>query len=744
MARGQEPSLFHGRLRGTVARVVFENRRTGWAVVHFAPDDGGLVTVVGPLAPVFPGECVEVEGEWETDRRYGRQFRARVGMPAEPQSENGARRYLASGVIPGIGPELARRLVECFGTETLRVLDDEPERLLSVRGIGAKRLEQIKAAWLEKTAQRQARIFLHGHGLGAALAEKVVRTWGEETIHRVKSDPYALAREVRGIGFRTADGLAMRMGIAADAPARMTAGLAEVLLAAAGRGDCFLLRSELQAAAAKLLELEDPLALAPAVDGLAQQREVVVEPAGDADPRVYAATLHAAERRVARRLAVLGGSALSVSAQERDRVIGAVRQVESRLDVGLADEQRSALEYALLRRLVVVTGGPGTGKTTLVDAIARCADMLDLRVALAAPTGRAAKRMEQATGREAKTIHRLLEFGYGQGFNRGPDNPIEADLVVIDEFSMVDLVLMDAFLAALRPDARLLMVGDADQLPPVGPGAVLRDLIASQRVPTVRLRRIFRQARASLIVRNAHRVNAGEVPEAPASVNEPEADFYMIDERDPDRARELVQRLVTRRIPRRFGLDPMRDVQVLAPMHRGRCGVTRLNAELQAALNPASSLAPSETVTLRVADRVMQLRNDYDREVFNGDIGHVAVADPEGDLTVDFDGRLVGYDRAATGDLTLAYAISVHKSQGSEYPAVVIVLMPEHHIMLQRNLLYTALTRAQRIAVLISSRHTLDRAVGNASPSARNTTLAERIREALAALPPTLPMAPGR
>lgn len=740
MARAQEPSLFDGRLRGTVARVVFENRDTGWAVVHFEPDDGGLVTVVGPLAPVFPGECVEVEGKWETDRRYGRQFRARTGMPAEPQSESGARRYLASGVIPGIGPELAKRLVERFGTDTLRVLDEEPERLLSVRGIGAKRLDQIKAAWLEKTAQRQARIFLHGHGLGSALAEKVVRTWGEETIHRVKRDPYALAREVRGIGFRTADGLAMRLGIAPDAGERLTAGLAEALRAAAGRGNCFLFRSELQLAAAKLLDLEDPLALGAAIDELARQREVVMEPAGDSDPRVYAAGLHAAELRVARRLAALGGSAINVSEEEGARVIGAVRQVESNLDVSLAEEQRGALENALLRRLVVVTGGPGTGKTTLVDAIARCAVMLDLDVALAAPTGRAAKRMEQATGREAKTIHRLLEFGYGQGFNRGPDNPIDADLAVIDEFSMVDLLLMDAFLAALRPDARLLMVGDADQLPPVGPGAVLRDLIASRRVPTVRLQRIFRQAGESLIVRNAHRVNAGEVPEAPVTADDPDADFYMIDESDPDRARALVQRLVTRRIPKHFGLDPMRDVQVLAPMHRGRCGVTRLNVELQAVLNPASSPEPSEASALRFGDRVMQLRNDYDREVFNGDIGHVAVVDSDGDLTVDFDGRLVGYDRAATGDLTLAYAISVHKSQGSEYPAVVIVLMPEHHIMLQRNLLYTALTRAQRVAVLISSRHTLARAVGNASPSARNTTLSERIREALDGRSPTLPL----
>ncbi len=744
MARAQEPSLFDGRLRGTVARVVFENRESGWAVVHFEPDDGGLITVVGAMAPLFPGECIEIQGEWETDRRYGRQFRAKLCMPAEPQSESGARRYLASGVVPGIGPELARRLVDRFGTDTLQVLDEDPERLLAVRGIGPKRLEQIKAGWLEKTAHRQARIFLQGHGLGPALAEAVVRAWGEETVGRVKRDPYSLAREVRGIGFRTADGLAMRMGVAPDAPDRLAAGLAEALLAAAGRGNCFLMSSELQAVAARLLDLDESHELGAAIDALALRRDVVVEPDGETDPRVYTAGLYAAELRVARRLAALGASAGAIEPIEEDRVLGAVRQVTSSLEVGLADEQRTALESALLRRLVVVTGGPGTGKTTLVDAIARCATMLDLRVALAAPTGRAAKRMEQATGREAKTIHRLLEFGYGQGFSRGPDNPVEADLAVIDEFSMVDLVLMDAFVSALRPDARLLMVGDADQLPPVGPGAVLRDLIASERVPTVRLQRIFRQARASLIVRNAHRVNAGELPEAPHPADQPDADFYMIDERHPDRARELVQRLVTNRIPKRFDLDPMRDVQVLAPMHRGRCGVSRLNAELQAALNPDPTADPSAAPMLRVGDRVMQLRNDYDREVFNGDIGHVAIADAEAGLSVDFGGRLVGYDAGATGDLTLAYAISVHKSQGSEYPAVVVVLMPEHHIMLQRNLLYTALTRAQQVAVLISSRETLDRAVGNASPSARNTTLAERIREAFDGRAPTLPITPVR
>lgn len=717
--------LFEGTLRGTVARVVFENPENGWAVVHFEPDNEvAPATVVGALAPVFVGEYLEIEGEWQTDRRWGRQFKARTAVPAEPTSVEGTRRYLSSGVVPGIGPELARRLVAKFGSDTLRVLDEEPDRLRSVKGIGAKRLAQIREGWQTKTLERQGRVFLQGHGLGAALAQRVLRAWGDETIGRIRRDPYALIDEVRGVGFRTADDLALRIGIAATASQRLAAGVMHALQVAAGAGHCFMPASDLGAAAAKLLQIDDAVALEKVVEDLVERGHLVVErPAAGSDHwRVWDRRLHAAECRVSARLGELAGSP---AATAQERVSGALEVVEQRLHIDLADEQRDAVERALMSSLLVVTGGPGTGKTTLIRAVVACAERLDLTIALAAPTGRAAKRMAQATDHEAKTLHRWLEFRFDTGFGRDEDNPLTADLVVVDEMSMVDLQLMDALIRALKPGARLLLVGDADQLPPVGPGAVLRDLVRSESVPAARLKTIFRQAQESDIVSNAHRINAGEMP-ASSDDSDGVSDFYLIEPDDADHAANLVKRLVTRRLPQRFGIDPRRDVQVLAPMHRGTGGVSALNAMLQDALNPGDTAARPEAPRLRQGDRVMQLRNDYDKEVFNGDIGHVFALD-EDSVSVDFDGRLVGYSREAASDLTLAYASTVHKSQGSEYPAVVVVLLPEHHIMLQRNLLYTALTRAAKVAVLVAAPKALRRAVRNASPAGRNTALTERV-----------------
>jgi exodeoxyribonuclease V alpha subunit len=730
-----DKDLFDGGLRGTVARVIFENRESGWAVVHVEPDNEvGVATVIGPLAPVTIGECLEIQGEWESDSRWGRQFRARSAVPADPTSVEGTRRYLASGVVPGIGPELARRLVARFGTETLAILDDHPERLLQIRGIGAKRLELIKEGWQAKSAERQGRVFLQGNGLGAALAQRVLRAWGDETITRVKRDPYALIREVAGIGFRTADDLALRVGVARDAPQRMAAGVLHALQVAAGAGHCFLPAGDLGGAASKLLQIDDAAAIEGVVQDLVARGRLVIEPpaAGQEAWRVWDARLHAAECRVSSRLAEL---AVTPSPTSGDRVRAALAVVEDRLHITLAPGQSTAVENALTRSLLVVTGGPGTGKTTLIRAVVACAERLDLRIALAAPTGRAAKRIEQTTDHEARTLHRWLEYRFDIGFARDADNPLDADLVVVDEMSMVDLQLMDALIAALKPGSRLLLVGDADQLPPVGPGAVLRDLVETPEVPAERLQVIFRQAQASQIVRNAHRINAGELPQS-----EPEgeiddagpSDFYLIEPEDADHAADLVRRLVTRRLPERFGVDPRHDLQVLAPMHRGRCGVSALNAMLQDALNPGLTVARPEAPRLRAGDRVMQLRNDYDREVFNGDIGHVIALDEES-VSVDFDGRVTGYKREEAGDLALAYASTVHKSQGSEYPGVIVVLMPEHHIMLQRNLLYTALTRASRVAVLVAAGKALRRAVRNASPAARNTALTERLRKELRA-----------
>jgi exodeoxyribonuclease V alpha subunit len=727
MAEREAGALFEGQLRGTVARVLFENPDSGWAVLHLDVEGGLPATVVGPLAPVFPGEALEIDGRWEDDSRFGRQFRATAAIPVVPDTESGTRKYLASGVIPGIGPELARRLTDRFGADTLSILDEEPERLLAVRGIGPKRLEEIRNAWVERSAERQARIFLQGHGLGPAMTEKILKAWGTETIARIQREPYALVREVRGIGFRTADGLALRIGWEPAAPERIGAGLAHALTLAADRGDCFAPRERLTQGVVKLLDLDDSESVGDVITSEARTGRLVLEGEGD-DERVYAARLYAAEHRVALRLAMLAAEA-EEDLGPADRLDGVIRQAEHDLRIELGALQREAVAGALAQRLLVVTGGPGTGKTTLVNVLVRCAEMLDLDVALAAPTGRAAKRLEQATGLAGTTLHRLLEYRFDSGFNRGPDNPVEADLLVVDEASMIDLGLMDAFLAALAPGTRLLLVGDADQLPPVGPGAVLRDLIESERVPTVRLTTIYRQAEQSLIIRNAHRVNSGSLPQSSGSesLSDALADFYVIDERDPERALEIVLRLVTRRIPDRFGLDPRRDIQVLAPMHRGRCGVARLNARLQDALNPGTEAAEVDRPRLRAGDRVMQMRNDYDREVFNGDIGRVFEVDDSEGVAVEFEGRMVGYEKGAINDLALAYATTVHKSQGSEYPAVVCVLLPEHHIMLQRNLLYTAITRAREVAVLVTTERSLARAVDNNEPSARCTTLAERI-----------------
>ncbi len=866
-----EGSLFGESLRGTVARVVYENADNRWAVLRLDTEEGLRVSAVGTLAPVFEGDALELRGEWEWDKRYGRQFRASSSRAAEPLGEVGVRRYLSSGRIPGIGAELARRLVDAFGGDTLRILDEEPARLLTVRGIGPKRLADIEEAWQEHAADRRARIGLHDLGLGNALTERVLDAWGGEALTKVRANPYGLIADVRGVGFRIADSLALGLGWHTTSAPRLRAGLRHVLQEATNEGHCYLPLSQLSDRASRLLGLtgievppfdtDDPAGgpasasglLGQSIDRMAGTGEIVVErarsrgsragsrgaggaeldfgadegsvtdlrdsraqggesvqneaelseefsaaaeeppawfddiPASEEDQRrVFLSHLYGAEQRIARRLALLASAAAQSSTAEAS-LDGILRHVESKLrargQIELGSQQRRAVERTLNERLLVVTGGPGTGKTTIVNTIVQAFQLLEQRPTLAAPTGRAAKRLEEATGQPAKTLHRLLEFQFDTGFGRGPERPLEADLVIVDEASMIDLTLMDALVGALPLGCGLLLVGDSDQLPSVGPGAVLRDLIGSGAVPTVRLTEIYRQAKRSLIVRNAHRINTGQMPvrEVTALDEElsgaddlievgldtgvglttpggpPTPDFYYIEERDSDRSRELAVRLVRERMPKRFGLDPVRDIQVMAPMHRGRCGVERLNVELQAALNVRSgaliesptlsgisgisavagstgtsgdSVAAPRRATLCIGDRVMQLRNDYDREVFNGDIGWVVAVDDELGVSVDFAGRIVGYDRKELGDLTLAYAITIHKSQGSEYDAVVALLLPEHHIMLQRNLLYTALTRGRNLVVLISTDGALRRAIGNNAPSARYSALAERLSAA--------------
>jgi exodeoxyribonuclease V alpha subunit len=761
-----------------VERVVYEHGEGPWAVIRLRLDDGSTAAVVGDLAPVFEGERLEIDGSWVEDARFGRQFRARRSVTVSPADSAAIERYLGSGAVPGIGPEIAARIVERFADDTLEVFDKTPERLLEVRGIGRVRLRRIKEAWAAQAGERQARIFLQGLGLGPFLSDRIVRAWGEAAERRVRDNPYELAAapEISGFGFRRADQLARQLpGWSADGEARARAAADHVIGEQANHGHCFVPYERLIRLTRDLLGLDDDAGVRGAVAAMLAQGELVAEPLDDDEvaalgPRgsseaehdpeadegfraVYRVAFRDAEKRVARRLrkiiAAPAHDDLPGSLSE-ERAAKAVDWVEAQLGVELGADQRQALRVALSHKVLLVTGGPGTGKTTLIDAIVRCGAATGARVALAAPTGRAAKRLAEATGYPSLTIHRLLEYRPRDGgFNRGAANPLDADLIIVDEASMIDLFLMDALVAAVPPRAVLALVGDADQLPPVGPGAVLRDLLASEALPTARLREIYRQARRSLIVRNAHRVNRGELPvgldrggEGGESVGSGEAgegggseegdgarDFYFVAEEDADRARELTLTLVAERIPARFGLDPLDDIQVVAPMHRGRAGVSRLNTAMQARLNPGGAGLQIGDYTIRPGDRVIQQRNDYDREVFNGDVGRVVDAAADDGVVVDFDGHRVAYDREAARHLSLAYAISVHKSQGSEYPAVVILLLPEHYPMLQRNLLYTALTRARELAVLVGSRRAVARAVGNAAPRRRCTRLARRLRE---------------
>jgi exodeoxyribonuclease V alpha subunit len=710
---------------GMVERVSFHNLDNGFCVLRVkARGQRELVTVVAHAASISAGEFVQASGNWTNDRTHGVQFRAGFLKTSPPTGLDGVERYLGSGMIRGIGPVYAKKLVGAFGEAVFELIEQQPDRLREVTGIGPKRAAQIVAGWAEQKVIREIMLFLHTHGVSTSRAVRIYRTYGNDALQVISENPYRLARDIRGIGFVTADRLAAKLGIEKTASIRVRAGISYALAEAADEGHCGLPLDELVPLTAKLIEVQARLIEAAIADEIAAGD--VIADTLDGRNCIFLARLHYAERAIAERLHTLGAGAPPWPTIDPDK---AIPWVEARTGLTLAPSQQEAIRLALRSKVMVITGGPGVGKTTLVNSILRIVQARRVVVALCAPTGRAAKRLTETTGREARTIHRLLETDpKTSNFKRNESHRLACDMLVLDEASMVDVPLMRSLLKALPDEAALMIVGDVDQLPSVGPGQVLQDIITSNTVPVVRLTEVFRQAAESRVIVNAHRINRGQMPEMQSVEG---SDFYFVDAVDPEDAVRKVLTVVRHRIPARFGLDPVRDVQVLCPMNRGGLGARSLNQELQRALN-SNSEARVERFgwTFSVGDKVMQIENNYEREVFNGDLGIVARIDMEaGELVVNFDGREVVYGLGELDELVLAYATTIHKSQGSEYPAVVIPLTTQHYLMLARNLLYTAVTRGKQLVVLIGQRRALAIAVRNGAARRRWSKLREHLAD---------------
>ena len=708
-------------LAGLVERVTYHNAENGFCVLRVkARGHRDLLTVVGHAATISAGEWVQLSGTWANDRTHGLQFRASFLKATAPTTAEGIEKYLGSGMIRGIGPVYARKLVRAFGEAVFELIEAEPARLREVTGIGPKRAARIVAGWAEQKVIREIMLFLHTHGVGTSRAVRIYKTYGAGAVQVISENPYRLARDIRGIGFRTADLVAGKLGIEPTAMIRVQAGISYALAEATGEGHCGLPVGELSTSTSKLLEVEGGL-VQTALELELAAGEVVADTL-DREPCIFLAGLYRAEQSIAERLRALAVGRPPWPAIDVDK---AVPWVEGRTGLALAPSQGEALRLVLASKALVITGGPGVGKTTLVNSILQVLRAKGVEVALCAPTGRAAKRLSESTKLEARTIHRLLETDPKTGgFKRDDTNPLACELLVVDETSMVDVPLMRALLRALPTEAALLLVGDVDQLPSVGPGQVLADIIGSGAVPVVRLTEVFRQAAESQVIVNAHRINRGQMPELRAGEG---SDFFFVEADEPEEGVRKLLAVVRDRIPARFGLDPVRDVQVLCPMNRGGLGARSLNIELQQALNPPGEIRVERFGwTYGVGDKVMQVANDYDRDVYNGDLGVVSAIDPEeGEMSVTFEGREVSYGFGELDELVLAYATTIHKSQGSEYPAVVIPLSTQHYAMLARNLLYTGVTRGKRLVVLVGQRRALAIAVRNGSARRRWSKLGE-------------------
>ena len=707
------------KLRCVIERITFQNPENGYSVMKVKVKGyNDLVTLVGNLLEVPVGSVLLCEGDWKVDKRFGSQFVCQSWEEVMPATAYGIEKYLGSGLVKGIGPKFAQLIVRQFGLDTIEVIETDIQRLYEVPGIGKKRVEKIRESWEKQKDIKNVMLFLQGYGVSTAYAAKIYRQYGKDSIDKVKENPYRLADDIWGIGFKTADGIANKMGYEKNDIRRCQSGIIYTLNQLANEGHVFAEEEQLVKAALDLLEAEEE-PIRAALTNMIQKEEVKME-----EEAIYLPPFYFAEVGTANRLLAL------VEGQEKELFIRPMdlQALSKETGVEYDEVQLQAIEEAVRSKVMVLTGGPGTGKTTTTQGIIAALKHMGMRILLAAPTGRAAKRMSEATGMEAKTIHRLLEFNPKDGYKRNEENPLEGDALIVDECSMIDIILMNSLMKAVPRSMRVVFVGDIDQLPSVGAGNVLRDLIDSEKIPVVRLTRIFRQAQTSRIVMSAHAINQGRFPD---TSNGKATDFFFIQQEDAEKTAEEIVNLVKNRLPKAYS-QKTSQIQVLTPMQRGVVGAANLNMALQNALNPCPTALNRGGYSFRQGDRVMQLRNNYDKEVFNGDLGYIESVDTEErTLLVNFEDRLVEYEASELDELTLAYATTIHKSQGSEYPIVVMPVLMTHYVMLQRNLIYTGITRAKKICVLIGSKKALSFAIRNMSVLKRNSKLKKRLNPEL-------------
>jgi len=718
-------------LSGQIERITYTNEENGYTIARVKVcGRQDLVTVVGYLMSPAPGETLNLKGEWVHHPKFGEQFKVMEYETTVPATVFGIERYLGSGLIKGLGPKMAGRIVKKFGEKTLDVIGNDIEKLTLVEGIGEKRITMIQQAWDEQKEIRNVMLFLQSYGVSSGYATKIFKQYGNRSVAVVKENPYRLAGDIFGIGFVIADGIAEKLGVPKTSPLRVEAGIIYVLDHLSDEGHVFYPYESLVKKSREILGVEKDVVV-DALGSLAMNKRIIIEDINERidefkanNKGVYLARFHLCETSIAQRLKTLSTAPKSIRNLTGEN---ALRWVQGQLDITLAENQAKAIQCALENKIMVITGGPGTGKTTIINAVLKIFSKLGVRTLLAAPTGRAAKRMSETSGHEAKTIHRLLEYSFTQGgFQKNEEKPLNCDLIILDEVSMIDTILMHHLLKAIPTFATVVLVGDVNQLPSVGAGNVLNDIIASGTIPVVELTEIFRQAQESRIVVNAHKINSGDVPTF--ENHEPGNDFYFIEQEDPEKVLEIILELTKTRIPKRFGLDPVDDIQVLTPMHKGVVGTGNLNMALQENLNPSQEMITRGNRNFKVNDKVMQIRNNYDKEVFNGDIGRIAdMRQDDYEITVTFDGRDVIYQFSDLDELVLAYAISVHKSQGSEYPAVVIPVLTQHYVLLQRNLIYTAITRGRNLVVMVGTRKALAMGVNNDKTQKRFTYLKHRL-----------------